>query len=364
MRILFFINSLVGGGAERVTVLLANQFVEMGHNVAIFVKEDIIAYPIDQRVEISVSEPCKLKGKITRLIAPFASYYKRYVDTKKFVKNYQPDIIVASWGCNLLQVLLASNKVPVVASEHNTFDRKHSVREYINRFWLNRFCNKVVMLTRYDKVYMSRILRNAVVIPNPLTFSPITKDVYETQFQNRRNILACGRLNAYHVKGFDNLLYCFAQIAQKHPEWDLDLAGNSDEKSKSYLSSLCKSYNIEKRVHFLGFSNNVAELMSKHSIYVLTSRSEGFGMVLTEAMAMGCPCISYDLSGPSEIIVNNVDGILVESQNKDLLVKVLENLINDAELRRDLGGRAIQNVQRFFIHDIAKMWIHLFENLK
>ena len=356
MKILFFIRSLVGGGAERVTTILANTLANQGHHVKVFIKDNIIDYDLNNEVEIYFSPPSKYNN-------PLLSYYKRYNDSKIIIKDFSPDVIVASYGCNLLQVLLAASKVPVIASEHNTFDRKHSIHEKINRFILNRFCNKVVVLTRYDKVFVSRQLNNVVVIPNPLSFEPMSEEEYESSYSKRHNILACGRLNAYHVKGFDTLIECFSTIARKYLDWDLDIAGKGDKESENYLKRLCIQYNIEERVHFIGFSEHIENSMKEHSLFALTSRSEGFGMVLTEAMSMGCPCVSFDLSGPSEIIVNSVDGLLVENQNKEAFSNALEKMIDDEKTRRTFGRRGLTNVRRFSQREIIKQWITLFESV-
>lgn len=366
MKILLFINSLVGGGAERVTTILCNEFVTRGCSVQIFLKENIVDYELDQRIKIVHSAPTtKFKGKnlIYKTIRSIVSYVKRFDDTKRVIKEYKPDVIITSWGANLLQVLLASRKIPVVASEHNTFDRKHSLRERFNRFYLNKFCSKVIVLTNYDKNFMSGYLNNIQVIYNPLTFEPIDEQTYNTTFEERHDILACGRLNAYHVKGFDNLLKSFAKVSLEHNLWYLNIAGKGDNESQEYLKQLCKEYGIENRVRFLGFCNNINELMLKHSLFVLSSRSEGFGMVLTEAMSMGCPCISYNLSGPSEIIYHNIDGLLVESQNIDKFSDSISLLIQNKKMRKEFGIKGIYNVKRFTTDNIVKEWILLFESL-
>jgi len=360
MRILIFIRSLVGGGAERVTTTLANGLAQEGHQVALFIKDNIVEYDIDEKIEVFHSSQSSKIG----LIRPLASYYKRFKDTKRIIDRFSPDIIVASYGSNLLQILLASSNIPVIASEHNTFDRFHTIHERFNRFYLNRYCKKVVALTNYDKAYVSRKLHNVVVIPNPLSFSPITDEEFELGFAVRHNILACGRLNAYLVKGLDTMIECFARIATKYPNWDLDIAGKGDEQSENYLKDLCAKYNVKDRVHFLGFSEHIDEIMKDHSIFVLTSRSEGFGMVITEAMSMGCPCISFNLSGPSEIIINTIDGYLVESQNKTALIEAIESLINNETKRKIFGKRGLVNVNRFSEDIIIKQWIQLFDSVK
>ncbi len=356
MKLLFFIRSLVGGGAERVTTILANELANRGHEVQIFIKDNIVDYELNSSIELNWSAPSNSKN-------PLLSYIKRFKDTNRAIKEFSPDVIIASYGCNLLQILLAANGTPVIASEHNTFDRKHALLEKLNRFYLNRFCDKVVALTRYDKAFVSRRLNNVVVIPNPLSFEPMNENEYEISFPKRRNIMACGRLNAYNTKGFDTLLECFSVFASKYKDWDLDIAGKGDRESESFLKDLCIKYHVENRVHFIGFTEQINKIMKEHSVFVLSSRSEGFGMVLTEAMSMGCPCISFDLSGPSEIIVSTVDGLLVENQNKGALINALELMAKNENLRLEYGRNGIRNIKRFSKKEITNQWVTLFESV-
>lgn len=359
MKILFAIYSLAGGGAERVLVNLSDEFIKQGHDVGVYIKKNTISYSLDYNIKIYYQEP-RLHG-VPTCLKRIVNYWQQFVFLKKVISEYKPDIIIASWGTYLLHVLLAHHKIPIIASEHNTFDRKHKLVEKINRFYLNRYFKKVVVLTRYDKAYMANMLRNTIVIPNPLTFTPLTTEEYNASFDSRKHILACGRLNFYYVKGFDNLIKSYALIAIKHPDWDLDIAGTGDEKSISLLKNIAHRYGVQNRVNFLGFQNDISTIMKQHSIFVLSSRSEGFGMVLAEAMAMGCACISYDLSGPSEIIIDGVDGILVESQNENALGASLDSLIGDVDKRKELGRNAICNVKRFNPEIVANKWLKMFD---
>ena len=175
----------------------------------------------------------------------------------------------------------------------------------------------------YDKAYMARKLLNTIVIPNPLSFPPMNEMEYEQTYDSRNNILACGRLNAYKVKGFDTLIQCFALIAPKYPKWNLDIAGTGSDADFERLRRMALDYGVGDRVNLIGFHSDIADVMKRHSIFALTSRSEGFGMVITEAMAMGCACASFDLTGPGEIIIDGIDGFLVENQNVKEFARVL-----------------------------------------
>ena len=361
MRILFFINSLVGGGAERVLVNLSEGLIKDGHEVTVAVKDGTVAYQLNRDLKVICAD--RVQYFWPPALLPVANYLHRYKITRAVINDTKPDVIIASWGSDLFYVLMLHGDIPIVSSEHNTFDRHHKPIEYADRFWLNRLFDKVVVLTKYDKAFMAKRLKNTLVIANPLSFHPLTGTEYEQSFHERRNILACGRLNAYHTKGFDTLIQCFASIADRHPGWELDIAGTGSEKDVQRLESFAKEKGIGTRVHLIGFHSDIADVMKRHSIFALTSRSEGFGMVVTEAMAMGCACISFDLTGPGEIIIDGIDGVLVEDQNEEAFAEELSRLIDDEETRFVMGQRAIEDVNRFAAEKITVKWEKMFETI-
>lgn len=366
MNILFFIKCLIGGGAERVTVNLSEELVRRGHNVTICLIENIIDYDIDKRVNIEIMRSGHCYNGKNVFVRKFFSLYNRGLDhysTYEIIKKVSPDVIVASWGCKIQPILRFHKRIPIIASEHNTFDREHTPDERKQRFFTNKKFNKVVVLTEYDRDFTKNYLDNTCVIPNPLSFAPISHEEFDSIFPRRKNILACGRINAYKVKGFDNIIIAFSKIAINYPEWDLDIAGAGTEQNVKILKDLAKENGVVDRVHFLGFCNNINEVMKQHSIFVLSSRSEGFGMVITEAMAMGCPCVSYALTGPSEIIKNGYDGILVENQNIDKLSEEMSHLIGDEKLRRELSKSALDSVTRYSVEVITDKWVNLFKEV-
>ena len=366
MNILFFIHCLIGGGAERVTVNLSEELVRRGHNVTIGLTKKIIDYPLNNNVRIEVlRNPIEYKGRFVlfRKTCSLVNKFNDYWSIRRIIKSSKPDVIVASWGSKTAPILSLHGRIPVISSEHNTFDREHTAVERKKRFFTNRKFNKVVVLTEFDKEFTKDYLDNTIVIPNPLTFAPISKEEFERCFPNRKNMLACGRINAFHVKGFDNLIYAFAKVANIFPEWDLDIAGAGTDDNIIQLYKIAKEQGIENRVHFLGFCQKINEEMKRHSLFVLSSRSEGFGMVITEAMAMGCPCISFALTGPREIINDGVDGILVENQNIDKLAEAMKVMMGDKELRENLSLRALETVTRFSVESITNQWESLFKQV-
>ena len=127
---------------------------------------------------------------------------------------------------------------------------------------------------------------------------------------------------------------------------------------------MAHQYKIQNTVHFFNPVSNIQEKYQDASIYVLTSRSEGFGMVLIEAMVCGVPCIAFDCpSGPKDIISNHKDGILVENGNIEGFAKALIELIENKERRKQMGALAKENVTRYLPENVMPLWDELFKEL-
>ncbi len=150
------------------------------------------------------------------------------------------------------------------------------------------------------------------------------------------------------------------KVHAKNPEWILEIYGKFD--ASEGVEILAKSLQIENSVHFFEPQKNIINNYLQSSIYVMSSRFEGFGMVLIEAMSCGIPCVSFDCPfGPSDIITNEEDGFLVENGNTNALAEKLNLLIEDTELRLKMGQRAKENVKRFLPENIMQQWDELFK---
>ncbi len=365
MKLLFFSNTLQGGGAERVLANITKELSRQGHNITIALNINKIDYEIADNIEIIYSSKNNwYNGKnifkrICRNISMKIHYYKH---TKNAILKVKPDIIITFLRCNMIPIIRLHNKIPIISSEHNAYDRKIGFIKSFERFILNRYFDKVCVLTSFDQGYArAKGLTNTVVMPNPNTFDSISIEDYDRYFPKRKNILVCGRVFAWQIKGFDIAIEAFAKIANKIPNTDLDIVGDGDEKSINHLKQIATKYGVHDRVHFLGKSNNIINIMREHKIFVLSSRTEGFPMVITEAMSQGLPCISFErLSSP--IIINNIDGVLVNNGNVEELSNAIVKLISNNELRYNLGKESIKNVNRFSAENVVKRWENIFNN--
>lgn len=367
MKLLFFSNTLDGGGAERVLANLTNELSHRGHDVTIALNINKIAYDLSKEVKVIHSPQHNWyngRNVVKRIYRNILKEIHSYKHTKKLINEVEPDIIITFLRCNMIPLIRLHKNIPIISSEHNAYDRNIGFRKKIERFCFNRYFNKVCVLTSFDQGYAkAKGLTNTIIMPNPNSFKSISINDYNESFEKRRNILVCGRVFAWHIKGFDIAIKAFAKIANKIPNTDLDIVGEYDQKSKTYLENIALKYGVKERIHFLGKTNEMINVMRSHQIFVLSSRTEGFPMVITEAMTQGLPCISFERLS-SAIIIDRIDGILVDNGNVDELSNSIYELIFDNKYRYQLGLESLKNVNRFSSDNIAKRWENLFNNLK
>ena len=212
------------------------------------------------------------------------------------------------------------------------------------------------VLTDYDYERYSKFLNKLVKIHNP-----IPNDFQFNGYNVKSNrILAAGRLS--EQKGFDMLIKAMPKVVRKFPEWTLDILGEGKEKEK--LENLIRETKMEKNIFLKGYSNEFYKIAEEYSFYVMSSRYEAFPCVLIEIQAKGLPAVSFDCkTGPSEIINNGENGILVEAENIEKLSNAIIEMIEKDVERIEMSKNAVENSKRFTIDKISAQWKELFENL-
>lgn len=216
--------------------------------------------------------------------------------------------------------------------------------------------DKVVVLSQSDCKKWQKYCNNVTFIYNPITISTTGTSSCET-----KSIIAVGVLGAQ--KGFDYLIEAWTEVYQKHPDWQLDIFGEGPDRE--VLQNQINQYGLKDHVFLRGRTNNIESEYLSHSIYVMSSRAEGFGLVLVEAESCGLPLISYNCNhGPSEIITNNENGMLIDKVGD---IKELSNAINylieNPEERKRMGKRGKEMSKRFEGENIKSEWLRLFNEL-
>ena len=233
-----------------------------------------------------------------------------------------------------------------------------AIRKIIRFFWMQQLIlnlkklNRFIVLTEEDD-QLWKELDNTAVIPNPLSFKSREISTCES-----KQVIAAGRL--VPQKGFDLLIKAWEHVHANYPDWQLTIYGNGDPGN---LLELAKTRQIENSVTIKPAVSNIQEKYLESSVFVLSSRYEGFGLVLTEAMECGLPVVSFSCPcGPRDIVRDGEDGFLAEPENSQQLAEKIELLIENGQLRKKMGENARKNVQRFNIESIMQQWDHLFQN--
>ncbi len=168
-----------------------------------------------------------------------------------------------------------------------------------------------------------------------------------------KRIFAAGRYTAQ--KGYDMLIPAFAPVAEAHPEWELKLCGRG--KNTRQLRDLVSELGLEGRVILDGPTDDVPGEMAQASIYALSSRFEGFPLVLIEAMSKGMACVAFDCpTGPADIVEDHRNGLLVPPRDVQALSAALMEMVSDEELRRRCGEAALETAERFTMAAIGPRW--------
>lgn len=348
MKILFLCHNLTGGGAERVCVDVANGLAKLGHQVGIMTDtaQPITYVPLPK---VKLIATAKYSNPISRRLGDFKQLLS-------VLRKERPDVVISILYMNATLVKMASIlsvHCPVIASDHNSFEKPVSAPmplwQKLDKFWRNYYMDGLTVLTEADRKVLNGRFKHTFVMPNPLCLKSL-KEVP----QKEKTVLAVGRLNAWHVKGFDLLLKAWARIGKDASGWKLRIVGHGDDEAKEYLKSLAAGM---ENVEFLPYTSQIAEEYKKAAIFALSSRYEGFGLVLTEAMSQGCACVACDYKGrQAEIITDGEDGLLCKVDDEAALADKLQRLMEDDKLRKRLQENAIKNVDRFSIENTAKRW--------
>jgi len=371
MKILIFIHSLLGGGAERVAANLANHWAEQGNDVTVVTvtTADTDFYqvkPAVKRIGLNLDAPLKpgtsprtARSKIARIFA-----------LRKILKTQKPDIALSMMIEANLTLALAGlglgTTAKIGAERTHPPQTKQGVIKELLRKWLYGQLDAVVALTSQsaDWVRTNTHAKKVVVIPNAVVW-PLPNmhphiNPRERLQTNKKHLLAVGRLAP--EKQFDRLIEIFAKLAPELPHWDLAVLGEGPEQQR--LSRLIKDLNLECRIHLAGRVGNMADWYESADLFVLCSRFEGFPNSLAEAMAHGLPSISFDCdTGPRDIIRHDIDGLLVPAGDDAELQRALRLLMENETKRRDFSKRCLDIGDRFSAKRISKLWQDLFDEL-
>jgi glycosyltransferase involved in cell wall biosynthesis len=293
-------------------------------------------------------------------------YLLEYVRVvKNQIEVLKPDVLIVvdnGWKGFFLPFFLRKMNVKIVFEQHGfrfyeaielklSFFEKHKL-SFLNRVtnYTMSFVDAMVVLTESSKKQWK--VKSVHAIPNPLWIENPTLNTLEN-----KAVISVGRQE--FVKGYDLLLHIWEKINLKYPDWKLHIY--SDYNPVLKLNELAQELNLQNSVVFHEPTLEIEKVYTTASIYLMTSRHEGFGMVLLEALASGLPCVAFDCpTGPATLIQNNFNGYLIKPFDLDNYTEKVITLIEDTELRRKFGENGKQSTQKYQLSVIMEQWHQLF----
>ncbi len=373
-KITFLMLHLNYGGIEKQVTTLANE-LSKEYKIEIISLYNILSgksfYELDERINVkyifnsgpnrskikNALKKFKLINLVSELRKAFKMLYTKYFGLKKIINKLNTDILISSRIEFSKQI--KRDDIITISQEHSFIDEKKYIKKVKRSF---KHIKYLVVMTKgakqkYDEwLKEEKVKPEVVVIPNMIKENKTEKN----STLDNNQIISVGRLE--EVKDFYTLILVFSVIVKKYPNYVLKIIGEGSMREK--LEEQIKNCNLEKKVILTGKlnENEINNEFLKSDIFVLTSKSESFSLVLCEAMNYGIPCVAFDVDvGPREIIQNGKNGFLIEDRNIDLMIKKIDELLSNNVLRKELGEEAKCYAKKFISINIVNLWKYIFE---
>ena len=378
MKIMYIFSELtIKGGTDKVLSDKANYLVEHGFDVTIVTEAQMgrePVFPLSSKIKL-IDIGLDFNKQYTQSFIHRAYTYFNFIHIykkklKEILVKDNPDIVITTMGRSLDFITSINDGSIKIGEAHTTKEHLRSLHILENKGWLYKRLAKCI---RKKQISNARKLRALVlltpedakdwegvtktyVIPNSIKEIPL-----ECSKLINKQAIFVGRYN--DAKGYEYLVEAWKIVHHNHPDWIINIYGSGE------LHDDVERWINEAKLHESMImhepTNQIMEKYLESSICVVSSRYEGFSMAIIEAMACGVPCVSFDCPfGPRNIIKKDEDGILVEYLNSRALADNICELIENINLRKQLGSNAKKNIQRFTQDNIMKKWINLFDTIK
>ena len=361
-KILMYVNSMNAlGGIERVIANLSDKFSDY-YNVTILVKDKpISAYKLNDKVKIhslNVELKMNMNSRMNRIVNVFVNCFKSRRALKKYLVANTFDYIYTAFPTNGLEAYLADKTYhnKIIASEHASYYAYNFVYRKI-KSWLYPRLKAISVPTTMDTDIYKELGYKAYYIPHLNTYS----ETHNNELNSKR-IINVGRLTSdkQQMLLLDIWKNVFDNIDDK--EWKLQIIGSGEEEEHLKEKIICDDI---KNVEMIPHTSRIADYYKNAELFVFTSKMEGFGMVLLEAMSFGVPCISFDCpSGPRDIIRNNENGYLIDCYDINKYQEILEEYISsDHKKKIKMSEKAKQTIEKWNNIEILNKWLYLFNEI-
>lgn len=275
-----------------------------------------------------------------------------------YIKNSDADVIISTRDIfNAWLGDYAKSEVLKIGWEHNHYHDNYRYARNVIRsvYYLDYFVLVSASLKDFYESHLTTSNCQCVYIPNIIDKIPKKVSSLET-----KRIVSVGRLSP--EKGYMDLLKVFSVIANKYPTWHLDIIGDGVEKER--LEKFINNHELNERVTLHGFQNKdyIDKILHDSSIYVMTSYTESFGIVLLEAMSHGLPCIAFDSAeGARELINSGMNGYLIKNRSYAAMIKKIEDLMKNKNVRKKIGLAGRDSIKIYTSEIVGEQWYNLIE---
>ena len=381
MKLLYILGNIINrAGVERIMTQKINYLAETGCDVSLVTTDQMnlpFSFPLSKKVHyIPVDAPIPSRTDYSFIKWLFLFYKTRYIYSQALnnvTKDYHPDIIICTtYSFDVLDLLAKKcqkNDIKLVIESHiqqsNVFMKArlayHALLSLYGKchdkyiiYYIKKAAMLVCLTDEDQKSWKQLQIGNVCVIPNMITIQPPRTINYST-----KRVIAVGRYS--HQKGFDMLIKAWGKLSPKYTDWHLYIFGNED---RAPYEEMAKKEKCQNTCHCMPVTEDISAEYGKSSIFVMSSRYEGMPLALIEAMSSGLACVSFNCpNGPSDIIIDGIDGFLAKNGDINDLVIKIESLICDESLRKKMGGTARKNIERFCPNAIMQQNLMLYNRI-
>lgn len=344
------------GGVERIVSMKANLMATQLHHqvtlISLYEDKRPCQYSLEDDISLKllhVPFACKSKNPLLRLYSRVKTLLLAAHRLNKVIEQIQPDVI-------FFTTIMGALLLPVCHTSAKKIFESHSARLFtpFHRlfYWTEKKADMIICLTEED-AHEYKHAKEVRVIPNFINLPQVKVENYSC-----KKAIAVGRLES--VKGFDRLIKCWKVIAERYPEWHLDIYGDGTQRKD--LLNLIEDLHLTHQVRLCGRHENMQEMYPHYSLHVMSSHYEGQGIAMVEAQACGLPSVSFNFKyGAKDIIKNQYNGILVEQDDEKAFIQAIEFLITHQNLRKEYGEKAISESKRYAKEAIFCQWKSLLD---
>lgn len=343
------------GGTGRAVSILANELCKH-YDISIvsyYQDESQTNYILNDSICMS-----SIFNKPTRMVF---GIFKQILYLYLYIKKNKIDALLVCGAIHMPGGIIAAKLagVKIICCEHSNYTCVYDAKfERESRNFAARHSDYLVTLTEKDiDNYRNNTIVKARIKSIPNIIDSKLFNCNSDYHGNNKRIISVGRLT--YAKNYELLIRVAKEILANNPEWEWDIFGDGELRLE--LQSLINELGVDN-LHLKGNVSDIYDRYKEYDFFVMTSKYEGFPMVLLEAMANKLPCVAFDCqTGPSDIIINNVNGIVVEPENEKMMIETVQRVICDESLRKSFSSKTIESLNKFKTEDIVEKWKELIE---